>query len=85
MAANTPELPHNEGDTFTNDDTGVKYQFINGAWRAVGSKAADDVVDALNTIDLQRVTENGNSTNQGIEIKNSRLKTYGEVYFQKQW
>ena len=82
MAANTPDLPHNEGDTFTNDETGIKYQFINGAWRAVSSQAAEDVADALNTIDLQRVTENGNSTNQGIEIKNSRLKTYGEVYFQ---
>ena len=82
MAANTPELPHNEGDTFTNDETGIKYQFINGAWRAVSSQAAEDVADALNTIDLQRVTENGNSTNQGIEVKNSRLKTYGEVYFQ---
>ena len=82
MAANTPELPHNEGDTFTNDETGIKYEFINGAWRAVSSKAVEDVADALNTIDLQRVTENGNSTNQGIEIKNSRLKTYGEVYLQ---
>ena len=25
MAANTPDLPHNEGDTFTNDETGIKY------------------------------------------------------------
>jgi len=82
MTANTPSPPHNEGDTFTNDDTGIKYQYINGAWRAVSSKAAQDVSDALGQLDLQKVTENGNSTNQGIEIKNSRLKTYGEVYFQ---
>ena len=82
MAANTPPLPHNEGDTFTNEETGIKYEFINGAWRAVSSKAAEDVADAIGTIDLQRVTENGNSTNQGIEVRNSRLKTYGEVYFQ---
>ena len=82
MAANTPPLPHNEGDTFTNEETGIKYQYINGAWRAVSSKAAEDVADALGQIDLQKVTENGNSTNQGIEVRNSRLKTYGEVYFQ---
>ena len=39
-------------------------------------------IDTDNNVTLQEVTENGNSTNQGIEIKNSRLKTYGEVYFQ---
>ena len=47
MAANTLDLPHNEGDTFTNEETGIKYQFINGAWRAVSSQAAQDVADAL--------------------------------------
>ena len=82
MAANTPEPPHNEGDTFTNEETGIKYQFSGGAWRAVSSSASEEVAEALDNIDLQRVTENGNSTNQGIEVVNSRFKTYGEVYFQ---
>ena len=69
MAANTPPLPHNEGDTFTNDDTGIKYQFINGAWRAVSSKAAEDVADAIGTIDLQKVCDNGNISNIPIAIE----------------
>ena len=66
MAANTPELPHNEGDTFTNEETGIKYQFINGAWRAVSSSASEEVVEALGQLDLQKVTENGNITNKSI-------------------
>ena len=43
MAANTPPLPHEEGDIFTNDETGIKYQFVNGAWRAVSSEASEAV------------------------------------------
>ena len=70
MAANTPALPHNEGDTFTNDDTGIKYQFINGAWRAVSSKAAEDVADALGQIDLEKVLNNGNIADKGFVLTN---------------
>ena len=47
MAANTPPLPHEEGAFFTNEETGVKYQFINGAWRAVGSKAVEDLLSQI--------------------------------------
>ena len=68
MAANTPELPHNEGDTFTNEETGIKYEFINGAWRAVSSKAAEDVADALGQIDLERVLTNGNVADKDIYL-----------------
>ena len=68
MAANTPPLPHDEGDTFTNEETGVKYQFIGGAWRAVSSKAAEDVADALGAIDLDRVLDNGNTSDKGAEF-----------------
>ena len=69
-AANTPPLPHNEGDTFTNDETGIKYEFIGGAWRAVSSKAAEDIADALGTIDLDRVLDNGNTSDKGAEFGN---------------
>ena len=44
MAANTPPLPHEEGAFFTNEETGVKYQYIDGAWRAVSSKAIEDLL-----------------------------------------
>ena len=47
MAANTPPLPHNEGDTFTNEETGIKYQFSGGAWRAVSSAASEEVAEAI--------------------------------------
>ena len=82
MTVNTPKDPIDGVTEWTNEETGIKYRYVGGAWRAVSSKAAQDVADALSQLDLQRVTENGNSTNQGIEIKNSRLKTYGEVYLQ---
>ena len=82
MTVNTPKDPIDGVTEWTNEETGIKYRYVDGAWRAVSSKAAQDVADAITGIDLQRVTENGNSTNQGIEVKNSRLKTYGEVYFQ---
>ena len=68
MAANTPPLPHNEGDIFTNDETGIKYEFINGAWRAVSSKAAEDIADALGQIDLERVLTNGNVADKDIYL-----------------
>ena len=70
VAANTPPLPHNEGDTFTNAETGIKYQFIGGAWRAVSSKAAEDIADAIGTIDLERVLDNGNVSDQSIVLIN---------------
>ena len=82
MTVNTPKDPIDGVTEWTNEETGIKYRYVDGAWRAVSSKAAQDVADALGQLDLQTVTENGNSTNQGIEVKNSRLKTYGEVYFQ---
>ena len=66
MAANTPELPHNEGDTFTNEETGIKYQFSGGAWRAVSSAASEEVAEAIDNIDLEKVLGNGNVADKGI-------------------
>ena len=75
MAANTPPLPHNEGDSFTNDDTNITYEFINGAWRAVSSKAAEDVADAIGAIDLQKVLDNGNVADKGATFGNAVVTT----------
>ena len=68
MAANTPPLPHEEGDTFTNDETGIKYQFNNGAWRAVSSEASEEVADAIKNLDLETVLSNGNVADHAIEL-----------------
>ena len=75
MAANTPELPHNEGDTFTNNETGIKYEFINGAWRAISSKAAEDIADALVQLDLQKVLDNGNVADTGATFGDAVVTT----------
>ena len=75
MAANTPPLPHEEGDTFINDETGIKYQFIGGAWRAVSSKAAEDVADAIGAIDLQKVLDNGNVADTGATFGDAVVTT----------
>ena len=71
MAANTPPLPHEEGDRFTNDETGIKYQFVNGAWRAVSSEASEEVADAIKNLDLQTVLDNGAVANKGMVLKTS--------------
>ena len=68
MAANTPPLPHEEGDIFTNDETGIKYQFNNGAWRAVSSEASEEVADAIKNLDLETVLSNGNVADHTIEL-----------------
>ena len=47
MTANTPPKPHIEGMEWTNTETGIKYQYINGAWRTVSSELAEDVADAI--------------------------------------
>ena len=70
MAANTPPLPHNEGDTFTNEETGIKYQFSGGAWRAVSSAASEEVAEALGQIDFERVLNNGNIADKGFVLTN---------------
>ena len=69
MAANTPPLPHEEGDRFTNDDTGITYQFSNGAWRAVSSEASEEVADAISKLDLQTVLDNGNVADKPLAIE----------------
>ena len=47
MTANTPPKPHTEGMEWTNTETGITYQFTSGAWRAVSSKALEDVIDLI--------------------------------------
>ena len=39
-------------------ETGIKYQFTNGAWRAVSSEASEEVAEAIDNIDLQKVLDN---------------------------
>jgi hypothetical protein len=65
MSANTPPKPHTEGMVFTNDETGIKYQFSGGAWRAVSSSASEEVAEAIDNIDLQKVLDNGNVADKG--------------------
>ena len=47
MTVNTPKDPIDGVTEWTNEETGIKYRYIGGAWRAVSSKAAQDVADAL--------------------------------------
>ena len=72
MTANTPPKPHAEGDKFTNTETGIEYEFKSGAWRAIGSEAADAVVDALNNINLQTVLDNGNVADKALAIQTEK-------------
>ena len=54
MTANTPPKPHTEGMEWTNEETGIKYQFSGGAWRAVSSSASEEVAEAIDNLDLQK-------------------------------
>jgi hypothetical protein len=65
MSANTPPKPHTEGMVFTNDETGIKYQFSGGAWRAVSSSASEEVAEAIDNLDLQKVLDTGNVADKG--------------------
>ena len=65
MTANTPPKPHTEGMEWTNTETGIKYQFSGGAWRAVSSEASEEVAEAIDNIDLQKVLDNGNVADKG--------------------
>ena len=84
MAANTPPLPHEEGDRFTNDETGITYQFSNGAWRAVSSEASEEVVDAISKLDLQTVLDNGNIADKGATFGDAVI-TNQEVFADKEF
>ena len=68
MSANTPPKPHTEGMVFTNDETGIKYQFSGGAWRAVSSSASEEVAEAIDNLDLQKVLDKGNVADKGAEF-----------------
>ena len=65
MTVNTPKDPIDGVTEWTNEETGIKYRYIGGAWRAVSSKAAQDVADALGQLDLQKVLDNGNVADKG--------------------
>ena len=65
MTANTPQKPHTEGMEWTNAETGIKYMFTNGGWRAVSSEASQEVADAIDGLDLQTVLDNGNVADKG--------------------
>ena len=65
MSANTPPKPHTEGMEWTNTETGIKYQFSGGAWRAVSSEASEKVAEAIDNLDLQKVLDTGNVADKG--------------------
>ena len=64
MTANTPPKPHTEGMEWTNTETGIKYQFTSGAWRAVSSSASEEVAEAIDNLDLQKVLDKGNAADK---------------------
>ena len=49
-------------------ETGIKYQFAGGAWRAVSSEASEEVAEAIDNIDLQKVLDNGNVADKDIVL-----------------
>ena len=65
MTANTPPKPHTEGMVWTNEETGIKYQFAGGAWRAVSSAASEEVAETIDNLDLQKVLDAGNVADKG--------------------
>ena len=71
MTVNTPKDPIDGVTEWTNEETGIKYQYIGGAWRAVSSKAAQDVADALGQLDLEKVLDNGNIADKSIVLTNA--------------
>tara|TARA_B100001559_G_scaffold220488_1_gene185034 strand:- start:403 stop:1866 length:1464 start_codon:yes stop_codon:yes gene_type:complete len=89
MSANTPPKPHTEGMVFTNDETGIKYQFSGGAWRAVSSSASEEVAEAIDNLDLQKVLDTGNVADKGAEFngkvtvdpgtQDNEVVTYGQL------
>ena len=89
MSANTPPKPHTEGMEFTNDETGIKYQFSGGAWRAVSSSASEEVAEAIDNLDLQKVLDKGNVADKGAEFggkvtvdpgtQDNEVVTYGQL------
>jgi hypothetical protein len=68
MTVNTPKDPIDGVTEWTNEETGIKYRYVGGAWRAVSSKAAQDVADALGQLDLQKVLDNGNVADKGASF-----------------
>ena len=66
MTANTPPIPHTEGMEWTNTETGIKYMFTNGGWRAISSEASQEVADAIDNLDLEKVLNTGNVADKGI-------------------
>ena len=68
MTANTPPKPHTEGMEWTNTETGIKYQFAGGGWRAVSSEASEEVAEAIDNINLQKVLDNSNVADKDIVL-----------------
>ena len=68
MTVNTPKDPIEGVTEWTNEETGIKYRYVGGAWRAVSSKAAQDVADALGQLDLEKVLTNGNVADKDIYL-----------------
>ena len=75
MTVNTPKDPIDGVTEWTNEETGIKYRYIGGAWRAVSSKAAQDVADALGQLDLQKVLDNGNVADTGATFGDAVITT----------
>ena len=72
MTANTPPKPHTEGMEWTNTETGIKYQFAGGGWRAVSSEASEEVAEAIDNINLQKVLDNSNVADKDIVLSPDR-------------
>ena len=69
--------PFEEGDRQTNNDTGVEYIYLDGAWRALGPKIEDE----FDTLDDRYVNKNGDQMTGSLEFGSSSATAKDWVKF----
>jgi hypothetical protein len=78
-----PEQPWQDGDTFTNDETGVKYTFDGEKWLAGGGAEADDATLALIN-DVDRTSQMRDEILDGKIDQESALNTAAHLRMEQQ-
>ena len=69
--------PFEEGDRQTNNETGVEYIYLDGAWRALGPKIEDE----FDTLDDRYVNKNGDQMTGSLEFGSSSATAKDWVKF----
>jgi hypothetical protein len=78
-----PQQPWQDGDTFTNEETGVKYTFDGEKWLAGGGAEADDATLAL----INEVDRTSQMRDEALDAKidqESNLNTVAHLKFEDQ-